>query len=99
MKNETKKIIIASPLKGKVIPITEVPDPVFSNKMVGDGCAIIPENGKIYSPINGKVVMIAPTKHALGLKMDDGVEILPNGIHFTPLHLENTIREACHGVF
>ena len=79
MKNETKKIIIASPLKGKVIPITEVPDPVFSNKMVGDGCAIIPENGKIYSPINGKIVMIAPTKHALGLKMDDGVEIL---IHF-----------------
>ena len=79
MKNETKNIIIASPLKGKVIPITEVPDPVFSNKMVGDGCAIIPENGKIYSPINGKIVMIAPTKHALGLKMDDGVEIL---IHF-----------------
>ncbi|MCP3033406.1 glucose-specific PTS transporter subunit IIBC [Halobacillus sp. A1] len=65
-----------SPIKGKVLPITEVPDQVFSGKMMGDGFAIEPIDGKIVSPINGKVLNVFPTKHAIGLQADNGMEIL-----------------------
>lgn len=63
-------------MQGKVIPITDVPDQVFSGKMMGDGFAIEPADGTIVSPINGKVVNVFPTKHAIGLVTDDGVEVL-----------------------
>ncbi|WP_431800415.1 glucose-specific PTS transporter subunit IIBC [Halobacillus andaensis] len=65
-----------SPMKGKVLPITEVPDQVFSGKMMGDGFAIEPIDGKIVSPINGKVLNVFPTKHAIGLQAENGMEIL-----------------------
>ncbi|WP_396266346.1 glucose-specific PTS transporter subunit IIBC [Halobacillus amylolyticus] len=65
-----------SPMKGRLLPITEVPDQVFSGKMMGDGFAIEPEDGKIISPINGKVLNVFPTKHAIGLQADNGMEIL-----------------------
>ena len=73
------KETIVSPIKGKVIAIEEVPDPVFAQKMMGDGCAIVPEDGKVYAPFDATVEMIAPTKHAVGLKSKDGLEVL---IHF-----------------
>ena len=75
----SKGKVLCMPLKGKVVPITDVPDSVFSEKMMGDGCAIIPEDGKVYAPDNCVVKMVAPTKHAVGLVTDDGIEIL---IHF-----------------
>ena len=61
---------------GKLIAISEVNDPVFSQKMMGDGFAVIPENGDIYSPIIGQVISIFHTKHAVGLQMNNGLEIL-----------------------
>lgn len=61
---------------GEVIAITDVKDPVFSQKMMGDGFAVEPENGKIYSPVAGTVSSIFPTKHALGLLTDNGLEVL-----------------------
>lgn len=61
---------------GQVINIEDVKDPVFSQKMMGDGFAIEPENGKIVSPVAGKVTSIFPTKHALGLVTDNGLEVL-----------------------
>lgn len=64
------------PLKGKVVPVTEVPDPVFSQKMMGDGFAIIPENNIVRSPIDGKITNIFPTKHAISLKSNEGRELL-----------------------
>lgn len=67
------------PITGNLMPITEVPDPVFSQKMMGDGFAIEPTDGKVYSPVHGKVVTVFPTKHAIGLLSDEGEEIL---IHF-----------------
>lgn len=70
---------IASPLSGNVIPLEKVPDKVFSEKVLGDGCAVIPEEGKIYSPVSGKVLSVAETKHAYGFLSDDGVEVL---VHF-----------------
>ncbi len=70
------ELAFISPIKGKVLPITEVPDQVFSGKMMGDGFAIEPEDGKIVSPVNGKVLNVFPTKHAIGLEADNGMEIL-----------------------
>lgn len=61
---------------GQVIKIEDVKDPVFSQKMMGDGFAVEPENGKIVSPVAGKVASIFPTKHALGLVTDNGLEVL-----------------------
>ncbi|MHC9533256.1 glucose PTS transporter subunit IIA [Dellaglioa sp. L3N] len=74
---ETKKIF--SPVSGEVITLESVNDPTFSEKMLGDGIAIIPKNGKIVAPFSGKVVTVFPTKHAIGLKSDAGIELL---IHF-----------------
>ena len=81
--NETEDVAVnmaalefSSPLTGEILPITDVPDQVFSGKMVGDGFAIKPTDGKVVSPVNGKVVTLFPTKHAIGLVADNGTEIL-----------------------
>ena len=75
-KKETIRISIAAPLNGKIVEITEVPDPIFAQKMMGDGAAVLPEDGNIYSPVDGELTMIAPTNHAYGFKAKDGTEVL-----------------------
>ena len=70
------KITIASPLNGEIVPLTEVKDETFASEMMGKGVAINPTEGKVVSPINGTVQMIFKTKHAIGLKSEDGAEIL-----------------------
>ncbi|AJA47808.1 PTS system glucose-specific EIICBA component [Clostridium pasteurianum DSM 525 = ATCC 6013] len=70
---------IVSPLDGKIINITEVPDEVFSQKMMGDGFAIEPSNGEVVSPVNGTITTVFPTKHAVGITAEDGLELL---VHF-----------------
>ncbi len=72
---KAKSLEIFSPLNGKLIPIENVPDPVFSEKMMGDGFGFEPENGTIVSPVTGKVTQVFPTKHAIGF-LAEGVEIL-----------------------
>ena len=67
---------VLSVADGQVIPITEVKDPVFSQKMMGDGYAIEPTNGSIYAPVTGLVTSVFPTKHAIGLLSDKGLEVL-----------------------
>ncbi len=76
---ENKKINIMSPLTGKCISLDNVPDPVFSDKVLGDGCAVIPDDGKIYSPDDGVISSVAETFHAYGITTKSGLEIL---IHF-----------------
>lgn len=61
---------------GSVIPMTEVSDDVFSQKMMGDGYAVLPNNGEIFAPVAGKITNIFPTKHALGIETAAGVEVL-----------------------
>ena len=61
---------------GQVIDLANVKDPVFSQKMMGDGFAVEPENGKIYSPVAGTVTSVFPSKHAIGLVTDNGLEVL-----------------------
>lgn len=74
-----KQLDIYSPLNGRAVPLESVPDPVFSEKVLGDGCAVMPADGRIYSPVNGTVTSIADTKHAYGFSTEDGLSIL---IHF-----------------
>lgn len=68
--------VIKSPLTGRVIELASVNDPVFSSGAMGKGIAIEPNDNKVYAPFNGTVEFIAETKHAIGLRSEDGVEIL-----------------------
>mgnify|MGYP005786719793 CR=1 FL=1 len=83
MKDTKKKpdsgIQILAPINGKVIPLEQVPDPVFAEKIIGDGVAIQPSDGKIYSPVDGEITTVADTLHAYGFRTEDGIELL---IHF-----------------
>ena len=67
---------IESPLTGTIIPLNEVHDEVFASEMMGKGCAIIPEEGKVYAPFDGKVVGLLDSHHAVGMESTDGVEVL-----------------------
>lgn len=67
---------VVNPVEGKRIDITEVNDTLFSQKLLGDGFAVIPSDEKIVSPVDGEVLTITPTKHAIGLKAADGTQIL-----------------------
>lgn len=67
------------PLSGRVLPLSEVPDPVFSGGMMGIGFAIDPADGVVKSPVTGEVVTLFPTNHAVGLRADNGLEVL---VHF-----------------
>lgn len=71
-----KYVDIYSPINGILLKIEDVPDPVFSRKMVGDGVALEPTEGIVYSPVNGTLIQLFPTKHALGIKTEEGLEIL-----------------------
>lgn len=65
-----------APANGELIPIDQVQDEVFSQKMMGEGFAVVPENGEIAAPITGTIVSVFPTKHAIGIKTEDGIEVL-----------------------
>ena len=67
---------VYSPIEGEIIPISEVDDQVFASKMMEEGFAVLPSDGTIKAPISGIVKMIAPTKHAIGIVADDGMELL-----------------------
>lgn len=73
---QSNTVSLHNPVNGKIIPISEVSDPVFSEKMMGDGFGIIPETGEIYSPVHAEIISVFPTKHALGLKLANGIDLL-----------------------
>ncbi|MBQ8301062.1 MAG: PTS transporter subunit EIIC, partial [Clostridia bacterium] len=82
MKSGTKSITrlsVIAPISGKLITLDEVPDPVFAERILGDGLAVIPEDGKIYSPVDGEISSVTDTHHAYGFHSDDGLDIL---VHF-----------------
>jgi len=67
---------VYAPVNGEVIDLADVEDPVFSKKIMGDGFGVIPKDGSIVSPVTGEVTMIADTKHAIGLKVSSGLDVL-----------------------
>jgi trehalose PTS system EIIBC or EIIBCA component len=68
--------LIYSPLSGKIIALENVPDPTFSEKMMGDGIAIEPTDGVVVAPFDGEVIQVFPTKHAIGVRSTGGLEVL-----------------------
>lgn len=75
-KEKNKVLSVIAPLSGKVVALEQVPDPVFAEKALGEGAAIIPESGKIYSPVDGEVASVAATQHAFGFSSTDGLDVL-----------------------
>lgn len=82
VKRENKSVInneFLVPVSGEVINLDDVKDEVFSQRMMGDGFAIAPEDGRVFSPVDGTITAVFPTKHAITIKSNAGIEIL---IHF-----------------
>ena len=89
---EQAEKIIAAPVSGKAVPMSEVSDPTFSQEILGKGAAIIPSEGKIVAPADGLVTMVFDTKHAVSLTTEFGAELIIhigldtvqlNGEHYT----------------
>lgn len=75
-KEEQQVYKLVSPISGKAISLSEVPDPVFAEKMAGEGLAITPSDDLVVAPADGTVVSIFPSKHAFAMKLDNGAELL-----------------------
>lgn len=73
---EIQQEIVASPLQGAIVQLADVPDPVFASGAMGKGIAIEPSQGTLYAPAKGEVTLLFPTKHAIGIKTENGAEIL-----------------------
>ena len=73
---ETKELVVASPLKGKAMALADVPDPTFAEGVLGQGAAVEPSEGKVVAPADAEVTTIFDTKHAIGLQLDNGAELL-----------------------
>lgn len=71
-----EEITIYAPMKGEILPITESADEAFASKAMGDGVAINPEENVLYAPADGKISLVFPTRHAIGLTLEGGVELL-----------------------
>ena len=74
--NNTNILKFVSPVNGKTLSLSEVPDPVFAQKMAGEGLAIMPEDDVIVAPVDGEISLIFNTKHAFAMTLDNGVELL-----------------------
>lgn len=92
-----KEYTLASPATGTIVPLEKVPDPLFSTKMLGEGIAVQPLEGKIYAPADGKIIQVIDTLHAISMITDFGAELIVhvgldsvkmNGGPFTP-HVKN----------
>lgn len=92
------EVTIASPVNGEVIDLADVPDPVFSSKAVGDGFGIKPVSGNVVSPVDGTVIMVADTGHAIAFETDSGLEVLLHlGIDTVQLKGESFALKASLG--
>lgn len=74
--SENVPLTLVAPVKGKTLPLSAVPDPVFAQKMAGDGIAIMPEDDIIVAPAYGKLTLVFNTKHAFVITTPDGAELL-----------------------
>ncbi len=76
-KEENNNILkLVAPVTGKSLPLTDVPDPVFAQKMAGDGVAVMPEDDVIVAPADGELTLVFDTKHAFAMTLNNGIELL-----------------------
>ncbi|WP_058301733.1 glucose PTS transporter subunit IIA [Gorillibacterium timonense] len=75
-RKEIKQVAFHSPMSGRMIPLEEVPDPIFAQGLVGNGVAFIPDRGEMVSPVTGKIVHVHPSKHAIGIETAEGLQVL-----------------------
>lgn len=75
-KSKSKGNEVKAPIKGNMIPLSEVSDDVFSQKMLGDGFAVKPTGQEVVAPVSGTITTLFPTKHAIGIKTDEALEVL-----------------------
>lgn len=71
-----KTLEIKSPFNGKYVKLEDIPDPVFAEKMMGEGFGVEPSDGEVVSPVDGEVMQVFPTNHAVGIKTANGIELL-----------------------
>nr|WP_256761558.1 glucose PTS transporter subunit IIA [Cohnella sp. WQ 127256] len=76
MQMDVQQIQFHSPVQGRMIPLEEVDDPIFAQRLVGRGVAFIPDKGELVAPIQGKIIHIHPSLHAIGILTKDGLEVL-----------------------
>lgn len=88
-----KETVVNSPLEGKVIPLQEVSDPTFAEGLLGKGIAVEPTNGEVIAPFNGSIESLFQTKHAIGLRSEQGLELLIH-IGLDTVNLEGKHFEA-----
>ena len=95
---EVKVDSLVAPMNGQIVPLKEVSDPVFASESLGKGVGIIPLDGKIYSPVNGKISAVFDSKHAIGIESENGAEILIHvGIDTVTLNGEGFISHISMG--
>ena len=98
VKKGEKLAEIIAPVNGTVIPESDIPDVAFASGMLGHGFGIIPSDGEFYSPVNGTVIDVTPTKHAYSIKSDEGAELLIHiGIDTVELKGEGFTSEVARG--
>lgn len=99
-KAESIKITVDSPLQGRIIPLSEVKDEVFSEEIVGKGAAVIPAQGEIHAPSEGEILSVFDTGHALGMRTKDGVELLIhiglNTVELKGKYFQTHIKQGDH---
>lgn len=92
IRNDQTQLLFCSPVQGRMMPLEEVPDPIFAGKLVGQGVAFMPDKGELVSPVKGTVILIYPTMHAIGIRTEEGIDVL--------LHIGiDTSKLTDHGYF
>ncbi|MFF2093549.1 glucose PTS transporter subunit IIA [Paenibacillus sp. NPDC058174] len=76
IQRDQAQVLFSSPMQGRMIPLEEVPDPIFSGKLVGEGVAFIPDKGELVSPVKGEIIHVYPTMHAVGIRTPEGLDVL-----------------------
>ena len=93
-----KKEVFTAPVAGMRIPLEEVKDPVFSQKMMGDGFAVVPSGQTVYAPMSGIISVCFPTHHAIGMKMDNGAEAV-SYTHLVGIHGQSILNAVGVPIF
>lgn len=76
IRNGQSQVLFCSPVQGRMMPLEEVPDPIFAGKLVGQGVGFMPDKGELVSPVKGTVILLYPTMHAIGIRTEEGLEVL-----------------------